>query len=487
MKKKYFILFTLLFSQKLLAQSSCATETGVNLSKHPGPYAYMSPTNQGRLGTCFAHSATNLLRSYMGVSDYANIIDAATISDEGVDGGHVSSVIQGFLERSGKCYKNGKLYVDAKGAAILSPWMCKDNGMQFSNMFPSTEQNILTELEAILVPLPVHYTYTPTTKEGIVRTNQIADAAIKMVHNQVNQCQIVEPYNKNHDAYLTLVKDVSKIEDKIKKLKDEKSAYGTEWMWTTFGYRSNSSIDADIAVQKNKLKVAEQKKEKAYNIYVKKEEMLDAGKSNFSYLDKLSVAQAAEIVSYWAEQAYPEYKAVFKKYGIEKYAGSIDQFIKERVEYHPVHGFAYAGRLYAYKMVKKAIEGGCDVSNRICLDKDLKNPIPTMKVKGNAAQADKKIQSLLTQAKPQGIGVYIPVSILDGTSRGDHAVNIIGCRTVKVNGQPTMQYLIHNSWGMSCSSYKSNLRGSDRCESGRVWIDSMNITNTASEIQWLSK
>lgn len=465
---------------------SCDTEKGVNLSTPPGPYQSLTPTQQGRLGTCFSHSATNLLRSYLGVSDYVNIIDAATISDSGVDGGYPKDVINGFLERKGSCYKNGKLFADSNGKAISSPWMCKDNGGQFSNLFPSANSNILTELESILMNVPVHYTMTPDSAAGIERTRQISDLAIKMNKGTVKPCKVVNPRNQFYDQYLALIKQIDQVETKIDKLKEEKSAYGTEWFWTTFGYRTNADIDKDLKAQRNKKKDLEKKQDNAYKVYTKNDEKLNAGKVNFAYLDQLPVDEAAEIVHYWAKDAYKEFKAVFKKYGIEKYAGSIDQFIKERVEKDPKKGFQYGGRMYAYKMVKNAIANSCAVSNRICIDKSIKVSTMTPKT-GGTAGIKSKMESLLTQGSPQGIGINIDTSILDGTSRGAHAVNIIGCRTVTENGYKMKQYLVHNSWGQSCMNYMKKLQGTNRCQSGRVWIDETSLLNNTSEIQWISK
>jgi hypothetical protein len=456
----------------------CDSEKGVNLANPPGPYQYLTPTHQGRLGTCFAHSATNLLRSYSGVSDYVNIIDAATISDSGVDGGSVDDVVDGFMERNGPCYKSGK--------SSTGPWMCKDNGGQFSNLFPSPDQNILTELEKILLNVPVHYTMDPNSKAGIDRTRQISDLAIKMAKGQVQPCKIVNPRNQFYDQYLALMKKVSAADDRLKKLEDEKSAYGTEWLWTTFGYRSNADIQKDINAKKSEKKDLEAKMDHAHSVYTEKDAKLNAGRLNFSYLDGLSVNEAAEIVYYWSKDAYRDFKDVFKKYGIEKYAGTIDQFIKERAERDPVKGFQYAGPRYAYKMVKKAIEAGCPVTERICLDKNIR--MQTLRPKSAGYDAVKnKIESLLTQSKPQGVGISLDVSVLDGTSRGPHAVNIVGCRTVQVSGYPQKQYLIHNSWGTSCSSYSKHLQTSDRCSMGRVWVNENSVISSATEIQWIGK
>jgi hypothetical protein len=477
-------LLSLAFTTSAWADS-CDTEKGVNLSTPPGPYQSLTPTNQGRLGTCFSHSATNLLRSYMGVTDYVNIIDAATISDSGVDGGQPDDVIEGFLERRGSCYKNGKLYADANGKAISSPWMCKDNGGQFSNLFPSPDNNILSELESILMGVPVHYTMSPESPAGIERTRQISEMAIKMSKGAVKPCKVVNPRNQFYDQYLALIKQIDQVDDKIKKLKEEKSAYGTEWFWTTFGYRTNADIDKDLKAQKNKKADLEKKQDNAYKIYSKNDDKLKAGKVDFAYLDKLSVDEAAEIVHFWAKDAYQEFKAVFKKYGIEKYAGTIDQFIKERVERDPKKGFQYGGRMYAYKMVKKAIENSCTVSNRICIDKSMK--VSTMTTKSGTTGVKGKMESLLTQGNPQGVGITIKASILDGVSSNYHAVNIIGCRTVTENGYKMKQYLVHNSWGTSCMNYMSRLQSSNRCQSGRVWIDENSLLNNTSEIQWISK
>jgi len=474
MKKLTYFLGPALLLPNLLHAQTCESSKGINLSESPGPYSNVQVRNQGQNGNCFAYSATNLLQSYTKTNDYLNVFDAALANDQDVNGGDPASVIDAISERG---------------------WVCKDNGGLFSNLFRSKDQNIIDEVsEAILGieshrGMPVFYVNnSPFTEAGHQRQENIASLAAKMARGEVTNCNYIKDYTTGYKEYLDLVKKVNAIDSKIEKLKDEKSSYGAEWFWTSFGYRSNESVNNDIAAQKKKKAPLETKKEKAYARYDKAETILTKGKNN---LDEYSEQKAAEIVYFWAKETYPAVKAIFTKYGIGQYVPTMSQYIQERVKADPVkqsnntYGYSYAGGMYPYALVKNAVENGCAKENRVSIPKDIHAETYSMR---NVSYdvVDKKIQILFEKKNPQGVGISLHASAFAPTSgigSDMHAVNLIGCRTV--NG--VMEYLVQNSWGYSCTNYHTQLQKPEKCVGGRVWVSAKTLVYSASGIQWIEK
>lgn len=75
---------------------------------------------------CYAHSASNLLRSYNGIKKYVNVLDTIVVNETGASGGDPSGVLKSLLSRKGKCKRNGKVYIvrdrnDAQVSMCLFP------------------------------------------------------------------------------------------------------------------------------------------------------------------------------------------------------------------------------------------------------------------------------------------------------------------------------------------------------------------------------
>jgi hypothetical protein len=447
---KYFLSTFLFLTFVTTAHAqNCQTQQGINLSVNGGPYSSLWPRDQGSVGTCYVHSASDLLSSFIGGSSRFNIFEAAVANDSGADGGQPSEIMQTLVERG---------------------WACKDSG-SFSNLFPSQEKNIISDLMDAVAGsgMPVFYTNDPYSNAGEAKQKRIADLAGKMANNEIRPCGAYLDAELGVEEYKKLSNQISKIQDEIRTLQDEKDVFDG---W--FGTRETSVINKEIAVLVAKKTKLGPLSEKAHKRYTTGTGVLNYGKNS---LDKYSERQAAEIVYYWAEKTHAQVVAVFKAYGIASWAPSMKQYITEKVERDPVTNYQYAGGMYPYRLMKRVMKNACMGDNRITIPKTLK----TKKLTASRDVMTAKVESLLTKNPGQGVGVSLDVSNL-GPQTGRHAVNIIGCRTV--NG--TKEFLIHNSWGQSCKSYHTRYQGSDKCQGGRVWIPATNVMNNA-EIQWLEK
>lgn len=447
---KYFLpsLLFLAFVNAAHAQN-CQTQQGINLSANGGPYSGLWPRDQGSVGTCYVHSASDLLSSFINSSNRLNVFEAAVANDSGADGGQPADILKTLIERG---------------------WACKDNG-SFANLFPSQEKNIISDLmDAVATSgMPVFYTNDPYSKTGEARQKRIAELAGKLANNEIQPCGPYLDAEQGVEEYNELTIQISNLQDKIIKLQDEKDMLDG---W--FGTRETSEINQEIAVlvaKKNKLIPQSDKAHKRYSIGT---DILNYGKNS---LDKYTEQQAAEVVYSWAEKTYPQVEAVFKAYNVSSWAPSMKQYITEKVERDAVTNYQYAGAMYPYRLMKRLMKNACINENRITIPKTLK----TKKLTSSKDVMTAKVESLLNKNPGQGVGASIDISSL-GPQTGRHAVNIIGCRTV--NG--TKEFLIHNSWGQGCKSYHSRYQGSEKCQSGRVWVPASNVMNNA-EIQWLEK
>ena len=146
-----------------------------------------------------------------------------------------------------------------------------------------------------------------------------------------------------------------------------------------------------------------------------------------------------------------------------------------------MHGDRYAGGAYAYMLVNKMMMAQCRGANRIKIPSTINPKKISMEEKGTEKIAA-QIDSLLGKTPGQGVGATINVFALQD-AHGPHAVNFIGCRTIKGK----KEYLVHNSWGTGCQSYHEKLQGPDKCINGRVWIPADTLLNFTREIQWLEK
>ena len=431
---------------------NCQSQKGVNLSDSGGPYQALWPRDQGSVGTCYVHSASDLLSSFIGGGNRFNVYEAAVNDDSGGDGGQPGDIMNALIKRG---------------------WACKDNG-SFANLFPSQKKNIISDLmDAVaLSGMPVFYTNDPYSVAGEARQKRIADLAGKMAINEIKPCCAYVDANKGVEDYKKLEIMISHIQDKIKTLENEKDTLDG---W--FGTRETSAINKDLGPLVAKMAELEVKSSKAHQRYLQGTEILTYGKNK---LDTYSEKQAAEIVFHWAEVTYYKVLDVFKAYGATSWAPTMQQYITEKVQRDPVTNYQYAGAMYPYRLVKRMMKNACVGSDRISIPTTLKTKKMTEDKDGKAA-VTKKVETLLSKKPGQGIGISLDVSSLSPQT-GRHAVNIIGCRTV----DGVEEFLIHNSWGQGCQSYHFRYRGADKCQNGRVWIPATNLMNNA-EIQWLEK
>ena len=445
---------TLSLSGTAVAQT-CGTSTGVNLSQGNGPYSGFQPRSQGAVGTCYAHSASDLLSTFIGGGNRLNVYDAAIVSDNEADGGQPSDVMENLIKRG---------------------WACKDYG-QYANFFPSQTKNIISDLMDAVAGsgMPVFYTGNYESREGAARQQRIAVLAGKMATGEVKPCGAYLDAHQGVEEFLKLQNNINAVDSKLKILDDELDPFDG---W--FGTRETSAINKDIAgliAKKNEMTA---KSDKAHNRYSKGTSILEQGKS-FTVLDSYTEQQAAESIFFWAEKTYPAVKQAFTDYDATEWAPTMQQYIVGKVQRDPATGYWAAGGLYPYRLMERLMNNACKDGNRISVSKTLKTK--TMSTSNGQQAMSGKIDALLQKSSPQGVGITINSSILQAGQGAAHAVNIIGCRMV----DGVKEYLIHNSWGSDCNSYHTRYRGSDKCQGGRVWIPSQTVMSNAQEIQWLEK
>jgi len=429
---------------------NCSTQNGVNLTDPGKSFANIIPRDQGRLGLCFSYAATDLLRSHTGATSAFNVFDAAVNSDEDADGGDPSGVMKSLINRG---------------------WACTDT-YKFQNMFPSSQDNILTELEKISMDMPVFYTNNLSTGEA--RQKRIADKAAAL--NKAGGCDLWNGSLTVSSEIDQLYKDVDKLNSKSTTLRNELNAL--DWGWVNYlsGSRDNSEIQKDINAVKSKVKT----KENRLDVLEKKKDTYEAKIAGKYDLDKYNEDDAAQIVYYWAKKTYPLMRSAFTKYGVDsKQIPTFEQYVTERVKKDPVNEYAYAGRMYGYKVMKQAIANSCQPPNRQAIRKNITTKSLTVK---NALDGVNRIKGLLEKGNPQGAVLSLHSSfITKGTwtdgAQDNHAVVVVGCRTV--NGQ--MQLLIHNSWGQGCGNIYKNYS----CTGGRFWVPATSALQASSEVEWL--
>jgi hypothetical protein len=436
-------IFVALLSSNLFA-GVCDTPSGVNLSANGGPYANIFPRNQGSIGTCFAHSATDLVSSYLKVGRL-NVLDGAVASNNSADGGQPADVMNALFERG---------------------WGCADSG-QFWNLFPSSNTNVVTELHTALMALPLYYTSTDiSSPAGIARHKNIAALATDFADGSKKPCGVYLKFTDAEAKLETLEKDIDRIENYVHKLeKQERTA----------------KINAALKAHRETLKVKKNSAEKVEKVYSANQAILDAGHYN---LDKYSVEEAAEIVYYWTKEIQPQIWKILNKYGMGKFGPSAKQLINDKLTYDTKSkswsGGAYN---YAHTIVEWYMKNSCAYS-KVPVASNLVAKTLSTKKEGSAAIRE-KIDSLLEKTTPQGVGISIEADLISPSSgTAQHAVNIIGCRTLKGGSK---EYLIHNSWGSGCKSYHLAYQSPDKCQNGRIWVSADLTSSKSSEIEWIQK
>jgi hypothetical protein len=461
MMKKFLLLFFILSSH--LQAQNCDSAQGINLSENGKPYSRLYVRDQGAIGTCYTHSGTTLLSSYLG-SNHLNIVDAAILNGTSTKGGQPADVINGLINRG---------------------WACKDTGL-FSNLFPSKNVNVVMDLyDALGVSdLPPYYVNNPNSIEGKAKQQRIALLAAGMASDEITACGFTLSSQQGLEEFLKLESSINFINTRIKNLEEEKSVF--DWYNQLFNFRTNQEIDVELNKARKTKKLIETRSKLSHDKYTNNLSILDSGKNN---LDNYSEAQAAEIVSHWAKKIHPRIVDVLKKYGLAEYAPSISEFITSRVQWDPVEKYySWAGPFYSQKLLEKVLAQTCMGDSRLSLPKNIE--AKKMPIKDGRTKIQNQIESLLQSPKPQGVGLSA-YSVLfqpagdtpsDDGPNPSHAVNIIGCRK---NSSGDKEYLIQNSWGSGCKTYHQYLQSS--CEDGKVWIPVSQLLSQTLEIQWISK
>lgn len=437
MKTKHLAIILLSFGIQTQAFSqTCSSSAGIDLSKGSGAFSGLPARDQGQLGTCYAHSGSDLLSSYL-KAGRINIFQTAVANDTSMDGGSPGDVINSFSKLG---------------------WACTDVGL-FKDLFPSVSKNIIGELQETFLGTPIFYTNELSVK-GRARQDRIAKLAAELAISGVTP----KPAQIASDSallnYKNLNNQIANLEAQISKLEDSKSWFG-----------SNEDIDKKISQLKVTIKGLKKKADVEHGIYAK-----GLGRPSSQNLDLLSEEDAAEVVYAAVKSQWLAFSRIMGRYGLRSSMPGLPKFIVERVA--SKDGSSYAGAMYPFKVIK-------DVMNQIC-PAHLKKKIPanlrgsslTMK-KDGSVKIQEKIESLLEMNR-QAVSISFNSSLLTGSTGDQHAVNIIGCRT---NGRST-EYLIQNSWGQSCSKYKTSLQS--KCSQGRIWVPASGLLSSSSEINWIS-
>ena len=441
MKSKSLMLALLTLGLQNLAQAqSCSSSAGVDLSRNGGAFATLPARDQGQLGTCYAHSGSDLISSYLKIGRI-NIYQTAVANDTAMAGGSPGDVIDSF----------GKI-----------GWACTDTSI-FRNLFPSVNTNIIGELQDTFVGTPIFYTVNAFGKDGLARQKRIADKAATFARNKV-----VLQAEQNQDAAITkyhaLNKQIGILQAEKKKLEAKKSMFS-----------SNADLIKQIAVIDKKIAVLDKQSKAEHAKYVA---TLGQTGRNTNNLDALSETEAAEAVYESVGKQHAKFSAIMKKYGISQHTPTLANFIIDRVHYDAKAQYSYAGIMYPFKLVKKAMETICPAYNKAKIP--VIRGMSMTKRKHGAQDIEAKIDSLL-EVNRQAVSVSFQSSLLTGKEGEHHAVNIIGCRT---NGNLT-EYLLQNSWGRGCTGYRASLQS--KCKEGRIWVPSTSLMNSMTEINWVSK
>lgn len=462
---------------------TCDDETGIDLSKNDGPYARMTPTNQGRIGTCYAHSAANLLRSHYKLRFKPSILEAMAVSESAADGGHTDDVLQGFADRRSPCMRGGKLYVDDNGEPIYSPWICTSLKTRLNNLFPKKTKNIVTDITDVMIETPVHYTYRESYRgeKYKARTEAIIDHMKKILRGEAKSCKVYEPIKKKKEEWDRLIKEFNEIAAKVDEVRERKNYALTDLIYSVTGWKETNDVhDAEIKrIREEELNPKRKEKTEASKEYFDLKKMAKKYRYN---PDLTTVEKAAEVMLHHNQIAYNKIQLILRRYGIDpNMMGTIEDFMTERVTApEDPNGTPYHGAHYVYSILKKVVETGCPQADRMCL----LPPYEVKKLEFKKLSDAEKNQSVTQQLeKSKGVSIYLKANVLSSNSTELHAVNIIGCRKVMIHRKPTYQYLIHNSWGTSCANYKKSLQG--RCKNGRVWVDAPTLMTFSEEIQWI--
>lgn len=442
MKSNKLILLLVCIGLNSLAYAqTCSSSAGVDLSKKGGSFAGLPARDQGQLGTCYAHSGSDLISSYLKIGRI-NIYQTAVANDTSMSGGSPGDVVTSFAKLG---------------------WACTNTNL-FSNLFPSVQNNIIGELQETFPGTPIFYTNNAFDKGGIARQKRIALAAANLARAKAPVGGVVaQQTDAALKKYHALNKQISALGLERKKLEAKKSMFS-----------SNTEINQQIAKLNQKIEALSKLSKAAHEKYANGVANVETNMN----LDELSEAAAAESVYSSIHGQHQKFKSIMKKYGLDHLMPTLADFIVDRVHYDPKLQYSYAGAMYPYKLVKKAMDQTCPAYEKSKIPSTIVG-MSMSKRKHSSQAIEDKIDSLLEKNR-QAVSVSFQSSLLTGRDGEHHAVNIIGCRT---NGNLT-EYLLQNSWGQGCSSYKSSLQS--KCSQGRVWVPSTGLMSSLTEINWVT-
>lgn len=419
---------------------TCSSSSGIDLSRSGGAFASLPARDQGQLGTCYAHSGSDLLSSYLKIGRI-NIYQTAVANDTSMDGGSPGDVINSFAKLG---------------------WACTNTGL-FKNLFPSVQTNIIGELQDTFIGTPIFYTINANDKNGIARQVRIAEKAAVIAKNNGTTQGAIGQSDIAIEKYHKINKQIDALEAQIKKLEGEKSWFG-----------KNTEINNQITKIQKQISGLKKQADAQHSIYVSGLEKMHRSNN----LDALSEDDAAEVVYFNVNKQYLRFASIMSKYGLKSVTPTLAEFIVDRVHYDQKAAYSYAGIMYPYKLIKKVMYTACPQGERTKIPTTLK--ASTMDSRKNSAQSMMdKIESILENNR-QAVSISFASSFVTGRDGEHHAVNIIGCRT---NGHLT-EYLLQNSWGQGCSSYKASLQG--KCSQGRVWVPAQGLISSSTEINWIT-
>lgn len=188
MKKSFLVAVSFLTLFNTAQAQTCSTSAGINLTQGSGSFAKLPARDQGQLGTCYAHSASDLLSAHLKIPRL-NIYQTAIANDTAMDGGTPKDVIDSF----------GKI-----------GWACSNTSV-FSSMFPTANKNIISELQDSFVGTPIFYTVNSFDTKGISRQKQIAQKAAEIAKNSAISRGVNGILHKKNDLDSLPLNDAAEI------------------------------------------------------------------------------------------------------------------------------------------------------------------------------------------------------------------------------------------------------------------------------------
>ena len=466
--------FTVFYSFN--GQSFCPSG-GVDLSQN-GSYSHMTPSNQGEIGTCYAHSFVNLLSSQLGLRQGISIVDVSMTEDRhNIDSGSVNEVFENLRRRPGECHE----YVNGRktGRVLTGTGYACTSSTGFDNLFRSSDKNIISDLSNITRSLPVQYSLESDKskyKKEVAPIFEKIKILAKNKYKSPEECTNDKRLSTIDNELEKLNQDLNSISKRVVTFNQKNTVMGETLvsldrrklklnidpylMVSAEQENSLLKINTDfeslkkniLPLREEKTKIEEKKSSRNTLVLFAAEESKTTWNKIVDYHKKYGPEFAAEVLLKITNDFWPKIEEVLTQYGIDKrYFPTQEEFIIQAGE-NPGSG----GPVYISKLINNYIQDACGVESRVCLPQGSK----LNNFNGNRNEIKNKVGELLSQKK--GIGITINSKLLQNSSSGNaHAVNIVGCRDNQV--------LIYNSWGTDCTIYKSDaVKG---CKNGMIWLD----------------